>query len=220
MSLDPQAATTLTDVIRRRAALTPDAQYFSLFDDVVTYERLWTMSARYAAGLAAAGLCAVWLGGLSPAQARDRISDHDVDRAKDACRQIAENRDWRDVRTDVRDRDEDRDRVIVTMRGKRNGEDRERECTYDVRDQRADFEDQDQGGGRFAGRDVERARDACRQVAENRGWRDIREDVRDERDRDRNGDRVVVTMRGKRNGEDRERECRFNARRDNADFED
>jgi acyl-CoA synthetase (AMP-forming)/AMP-acid ligase II len=56
MSLDPKAATTLTEVIRRRAALTPSAQYFSLFDDVVTYERLWTMSARYAAGLAAAGI--------------------------------------------------------------------------------------------------------------------------------------------------------------------
>ena len=56
MSLDPKAATTLTEVIRRRAALTPDAQYFSLFDDVVTYARLWAMSARYAAGLTAAGL--------------------------------------------------------------------------------------------------------------------------------------------------------------------
>jgi acyl-CoA synthetase (AMP-forming)/AMP-acid ligase II len=56
MSLDPKAATTLTEVIRRRAALTPRAQYFSLFDEVVTYERLWSMSARYAAGLAAAGI--------------------------------------------------------------------------------------------------------------------------------------------------------------------
>src|SRR5687768_10872334 len=56
MSLEPKGATTLTDVIRRRAVLSPDAQYFSLFDDVVSYERLWTMSARYAAGLAAAGL--------------------------------------------------------------------------------------------------------------------------------------------------------------------
>ena len=56
MSLDPKGATTLTDVIRRRAALTPDAQYFALFDDLVTYERLWTMSGRYAAGLAASGI--------------------------------------------------------------------------------------------------------------------------------------------------------------------
>ena len=46
MSLDPTRATTLTDVIRRRAALSPDAQYFSLFDYVVTYQRVCTMSAR------------------------------------------------------------------------------------------------------------------------------------------------------------------------------
>jgi acyl-CoA synthetase (AMP-forming)/AMP-acid ligase II len=56
MSLDPRGATTLTEVLRRRAALTPDAQYFSLFDEVVTYAALWARSGRYAAGLAAAGL--------------------------------------------------------------------------------------------------------------------------------------------------------------------
>ena len=174
-----------------------------------------------AAGAAAIGLCAAWLGGTSPAQARDRIDDRDVNRAKDACRQVAENRDWKDIRTDVRDRDEDRGRVIVTVRGKRSGDDRERECTYDVRDQRAELDDQDRdsrdrddhGGGRTA----ERARDACRQVAENRGWRDIREDVRND-DRDR--DVVVVQMRGKRDGDDRERECRYDARRGDADFRD
>ena len=56
MSLDPKGATTLTEVMRRRAALTPDVQYFSLFDDVVSYGRLWSQSARYSAGLAAAGI--------------------------------------------------------------------------------------------------------------------------------------------------------------------
>ena len=56
MSLDPKGATTLIDVMRRRAALTPQAQYFSLFDDTVTYARLWAQSGRYAAGLAAAGV--------------------------------------------------------------------------------------------------------------------------------------------------------------------
>jgi acyl-CoA synthetase (AMP-forming)/AMP-acid ligase II len=56
MSLDPKAATTLTEVMRRRAALSPDVQYFSLYDEVVSYGRLWTQSARYAAGLAAAGI--------------------------------------------------------------------------------------------------------------------------------------------------------------------
>ena len=33
---DPKGATTLVDVMRRRTALTPDAQYFSLFDETVT----------------------------------------------------------------------------------------------------------------------------------------------------------------------------------------
>jgi len=56
MSLDPKRATTLIEVMRRRTALTPDAQYFSLFDETVTYARLWAQSARYAAGLAAAGV--------------------------------------------------------------------------------------------------------------------------------------------------------------------
>jgi fatty-acyl-CoA synthase len=56
MSLDPRTAPTLDEVMRRRAALTPDAQYFNLFDETVTYGRLWAQSARYAAGLAAAGV--------------------------------------------------------------------------------------------------------------------------------------------------------------------
>jgi acyl-CoA synthetase (AMP-forming)/AMP-acid ligase II len=56
MSLDPKGASTLTEVMRRRAALTPDVQYFSLYDDVVTYRTLWSQSGRYAAGLAAAGI--------------------------------------------------------------------------------------------------------------------------------------------------------------------
>ncbi|HEX3176324.1 MAG TPA: AMP-binding protein [Methylomirabilota bacterium] len=56
MSLEPRDATTLTDAMRRRATLSPDTQYFSLFDEVVTYGRLWSQSARYAAGLAAAGV--------------------------------------------------------------------------------------------------------------------------------------------------------------------
>jgi len=55
---DPGLASTLTEMMRRRAALTPRAQYFSLFDDVVSYGRLWQASGRFAAGLARAGLTA------------------------------------------------------------------------------------------------------------------------------------------------------------------
>jgi hypothetical protein len=178
-----------------------------------------TALARLAAA-AATGLCALWLVGAPSAQARDRISDRDLERAKDACRQIAENRNWRNVRTDVRDRDQDRDQVIVTMSGRRDGDDRERDCTYDLRNDRASFEDQDddRGGDRRASdRDVERAKDACRQIAENRNWRNVRTDVRD-RDQDR--DQVIVTMSGKRDGDDRERECRYDVRRGDAEFDD
>ena len=33
---DPLTATTLTEMMRRRAALTPDQQYFHLYGEVVT----------------------------------------------------------------------------------------------------------------------------------------------------------------------------------------
>ncbi len=56
--MDPKGATTLTDMMRRRAALTPELQYFTLFGETVTYGRLWEQSARYAAGLAKAGVTA------------------------------------------------------------------------------------------------------------------------------------------------------------------
>src|SRR5947208_3629069 len=53
---DVHAATTLTEMMRRRAALTPDKPYFHLYGETITYGRLWAVSARYAAGLARADL--------------------------------------------------------------------------------------------------------------------------------------------------------------------
>src|SRR5213083_149099 len=50
------AAPTLTEMMRRRAALTPDAPYFYLYGDTITYGLLWEVSGRYAAGLARGGL--------------------------------------------------------------------------------------------------------------------------------------------------------------------
>ena len=38
--MDPKGATTLTDMMRRRATLTPEGQYFVLFGETVTYGRL------------------------------------------------------------------------------------------------------------------------------------------------------------------------------------
>ena len=53
---DPRGATTLTELMRRRASLSPDSQYFHLYDETVTYGRLWERSGRYAAGFARAGV--------------------------------------------------------------------------------------------------------------------------------------------------------------------
>jgi acyl-CoA synthetase (AMP-forming)/AMP-acid ligase II len=52
----PRDAATLGEMMRRRATASPDLQYFSLFDETVSYGRLWTQSGRYAAGLARAGV--------------------------------------------------------------------------------------------------------------------------------------------------------------------
>jgi len=53
---DVRSAPTLTELMRRRAALSPDQQYFRLYDETVTYGRLWEQSGKYAAGLARAGV--------------------------------------------------------------------------------------------------------------------------------------------------------------------
>jgi acyl-CoA synthetase (AMP-forming)/AMP-acid ligase II len=42
---------TLNDLLARRVAEDPDKPYFHLYDETVTYGRLWKESARYAAGL-------------------------------------------------------------------------------------------------------------------------------------------------------------------------
>jgi fatty-acyl-CoA synthase len=54
--LDPRDAPTLGEMMRRRAAISPDVQYFDLFDETVTYRRLWAQSGRFAAGLARGGV--------------------------------------------------------------------------------------------------------------------------------------------------------------------
>ena len=46
---DVKGAPTLTEMMRRRAALTPDQQYFDLYGETVTYGRLWEQSGRFAA---------------------------------------------------------------------------------------------------------------------------------------------------------------------------
>jgi acyl-CoA synthetase (AMP-forming)/AMP-acid ligase II len=56
MDHDPETATTLTEMLARRAALGPGQPYFHLYGDTVTYDGLWAQSARYAAALARAGV--------------------------------------------------------------------------------------------------------------------------------------------------------------------
>src|SRR4030095_13887907 len=53
---DAHDAPTLVEMMRQGAELSPARQYFHLYDETVTYERLWAQSARYAAGLARAGV--------------------------------------------------------------------------------------------------------------------------------------------------------------------
>jgi acyl-CoA synthetase (AMP-forming)/AMP-acid ligase II len=48
--------TTLTGLMGRRVSAEPDAAYFHLYDETVTYGQLWKESARYAAGLRQAGI--------------------------------------------------------------------------------------------------------------------------------------------------------------------
>jgi len=54
----PGTATTLTEMMRRRTALSPDKQYFNLYGETVTYGHFWAQSGRYAAALARAGITA------------------------------------------------------------------------------------------------------------------------------------------------------------------
>lgn len=47
---------TLTELLARRAASDPDAPYFTVYGETVTYGRVWAQSLRHAAGLARAGV--------------------------------------------------------------------------------------------------------------------------------------------------------------------
>ena len=81
--------------------------------------------------VAATGM--VCLVGASPAWADDE------DDAKDACKQIAENRDWDDTKAKVSREGENR--IVVRMTGEREGEDRERRCVYNTNSKEARFSD-------------------------------------------------------------------------------
>jgi acyl-CoA synthetase (AMP-forming)/AMP-acid ligase II len=56
MDFSTAPPSTLVELIGRRAQADPDAPYFHLYGETVTYGRLWRESARYAAGLRRFGL--------------------------------------------------------------------------------------------------------------------------------------------------------------------
>lgn len=82
----------------------------------------------------AVALSAACFMGASPAFADDE------DDAREACERIAENRNWKDIDTDVQ-REGD-DRIVITVQGEREGEDRNRRCVYNTKTNEARFEDQ------------------------------------------------------------------------------
>ncbi len=69
------------------------------------------------------------------------ISDRDVERAREACKEIAHDRGWEVKDTHLQDRDEGSGRVVVSVEGERRGDDRTRQCRYDVRSRDAEFDD-------------------------------------------------------------------------------
>jgi hypothetical protein len=79
----------------------------------------------------AAAISVAWLAGASPAWADDESE------AKAACKQIAEGRDWDDSKAKVSKEGENR--IVVTMTGEREGEDRQRRCVYDTNSKQASF---------------------------------------------------------------------------------
>lgn len=56
MAPSTAAPTTLVELMGGRVAAEPETPYFHLYDETVTYSRLWQESGRYAAGLKAAGI--------------------------------------------------------------------------------------------------------------------------------------------------------------------
>jgi hypothetical protein len=159
-----------------------------------------------------------------------------VERAEEIVRDRDRGRNVEVAEIDEAEEDDDR----VTVRGtvRVEDEDGDRRGTADL-DCEVDFggdnriaafdedgllESLDDGGDR-GGRDrdggrrqeAERAREACREVARDNGWSDIRAEVRDERD---DNGRLVLDMTGRRDNFNPERRCRYNTDTNQARFDD
>lgn len=87
-----------------------------------------------------AGGAALALGVLVAApQAGRTADDRQKEQAEDACREVAQRRDWNDIETDVEEDDDDS--VTVKVSGRRDGRNRERECTFTMDGDEVEFED-------------------------------------------------------------------------------
>ena len=75
-----------------------------------------------------------WLVG-APAAWADEEDD-----AKEACKQIAEDREWDDSEVEVRKEGEER--IVVTVRGEKEDKDRDRRCVYNINTEEARFTDE------------------------------------------------------------------------------
>lgn len=200
-----------------------------------------TIAKKSLAGAAPAALLLL-LGAAGPASAQSNVEEGRPREAVKMCveraQEIIRDRDrGRDVEVDeIDEADEEDDRVTVEGTVRVEGRDRSR--TADLRcevdfggdNQIAEFdedrllsslEDNDGNRGRDrragGGREVEQAREACRQIARENGWSDIRAEVRDQRD---DNDRLVLDMRGQRDNFNPERRCRYNPETNQARFDD
>lgn len=65
------------------------------------------------------------------------VKADDEDDARKACEKIAEKRDWNDTDTEVRREGEDR--IVIVVRGERDGDNRQRRCVYNTKTEEARF---------------------------------------------------------------------------------
>lgn len=201
----------------------------------------WTM-------LAAAGPLAVgaWLTAAAPAVAeadyREGRKKDAVDMCFDRARELARDRDVGDL--DLRevtraDEDNDEVRVEAVLRGRDDRDDRRRarmDCTVDfegdnritsfneddfIRDLRRDVSDRRDGNRDRDRNDGDQeaygrnARQACTKAAQQEGY-----DIGELSDRERDGDRVEIDMRMRRNGNRWTATCAYDRRSNEARLHD
>lgn len=132
-----------------------------------------------------------------------------ADRAEDECRAEARAEGFREIEADASTTGIG-DTVLVAMRAVRDGRSYRGSCTYDRSSRRVRLSMERADGEE--GTLVQRAREACREEALDRGF-----EVRGTSDVRRVGDSVRMTLELRRRGRSYEGYCRYEGRR--ADLE-